>query len=457
MNLFRILLILCVCFQIKNIYPKDKVAYPDWVPERLECQKQTREGVPIVSMWKCQRPVKQPSAGFSKIKNIENCIIYHATRESGAYNHHTRIVYHKEYFYAMWSNHIHGEGAPGMRVLYAKSKDGLNWTPWQELFPPPGPIKDFGKIGPACVPYFWIKIKGELYATAGVFSTIGFTNYAIPQSDTVLIRDDNHRSKVRKWYTTLARKLQDTGTWGPIVALWNDLPSQVPFSCNHAMKMPGNELLALLNTLYQYKNPAYPRNRKHVISFYQDSLHFSSEQLQFAHCGWPAAHDGHLLSEPTIYRAKDGRYIMLLRDRRYSHRMYVSISNDLQSDFPPAYPTDIPDSPSRSTNLVLSDGTLLLIGNQIAPEFDNWDNKKHYRRTPLTIAVSKDGYQFENVFALRSNAPDSFRIKGVKGRGTGFQYPGAIVYNDTLYVTYSIGKEDIGCTKFPVSEISNNE
>jgi hypothetical protein len=94
---------------------------------------------------------------------------------------------------------------------------------------------------------------------------------------------------------------------------------------------------------------------------------------------------------------------------------------------------------------------VLLIGNQVAPKFEDAD-RRHYRRDPLTVSVSPDGMNFTHVYALRHDAPD-LRIDGVGGRGPGFQYPGAIARSGMLHVLYSVGKEDIEFLSVPLGEI----
>ena len=133
--------------------------------------------------------------------------------------------------------------------------------------------------------------------------------------------------------------------------------------------------------------------------------------------------------------------------------MYVSISPDGHG-WDPAVAADIPDSPSLTTNVTLDDGTVVLIGNQMGPAFDNLDQVTHYGRDPLTVAVSPDGYRFEQAFALRCGT-QQYRTPqlDVRGRGGGAQYPSAIVRQGILYVQYSMGKEDIWVSSVPVEAI----
>ena len=170
---------------------------------------------------------------------------------------------------------------------------------------------------------------------------------------------------------------------------------------------------------------------------------------------FPKSVDGHRLAEPTVYRAADGKYVMLLRDSHYSHRMYATVSPDGRS-WDPAVPTDIPDSPSLTTNVMLDDGTVLLVGNQMAPTFDNPEEIPHYERDPLMVSVSPDGYRFERAFALRCGLrPWRVSPYEVIGRGGG-QYPSAIVHDSTLYVLYTMGKEDVWLSSVLLSAVPGN-
>ena len=86
-----------------------------------------------------------------------------------------------------------------------------------------------------------------------------------------------------------------------------------------------------------------------------------------------------------------------------------------------------------------SDG-IYLVGNQIAEG-----------RDPVTIAVARDGLHFDEHWAVNFGAPE-IRFPG-QAKCKGFQYPGAMIYENTFYVSYSIGKEDIGFSKFPIESI----
>ena len=106
-------------------------------------------GTPVVHMWDCGKPdPAKPASGFPVLSNAVHVCLYQATLESGAYSHHSQLIEHNGVLYAMWSNGINGEDAPGQFVRYSISHDGgVSWSKPQELFPRVGPIGPFHSSG----------------------------------------------------------------------------------------------------------------------------------------------------------------------------------------------------------------------------------------------------------------------------------------------------------------------
>lgn len=110
--------------------------------------------------------------------------------------------------------------------------------------------------------------------------------------------------------------------------------------------------------------------------------------------------------------------------------------------------TGIPDSRARCWAGTLSDGAALLFGNQIPVRFDG---------DTLTLSLAVDGFTFSHAWSVRvsvrSGAPP-VRYKG-KNKGPGFQYPGALIEEEhgLIHVAYSVGKEDIQITSFPLGQL----
>lgn len=103
--------------------------------------------------------------------------------------------------------------------------------------------------------------------------------------------------------------------------------------------------------------------------------------------------------------------------------------------------TDIPDSHSRTCAGPLPEKQgVYLVGAQ---------NPRS--RDPVTLAISKDGLSFDRHWAVNFGAPP-VRYPG-HAKGVGYQYPGAMIHAGRMYVSYSIGKEDIGVSAFDLASV----
>ena len=73
----------------------------------------------------------------------------------------------------------------------------------------------------------------------------------------------------------------------------------------------------------------------------------------------------------------------------------------------------------------------------------------------MTLSISSDGITWDRHWAVRFGAPP-VRYPG-HAKGKGFQYPGAFVdeAQRVMLVSYSVGKEDIALTRFPLSALES--
>lgn len=104
-------------------------------------------------------------------------------------------------------------------------------------------------------------------------------------------------------------------------------------------------------------------------------------------------------------------------------------------------PTNIPDSHSRSCAAALADGRRWLVGAMLP---------KGGLRSPLTLALSKDGMAWGRVWSLRGG--DSLPKPRFDGY-PGFQYPSGVPSDGQLWVAYSVNKEDIAVTSVPLGAV----
>ena len=370
-------------------------------------------GTPVVSMWEAAYVREgEPAGGLPIVEDARHRAVWRPQeREEGAFNHHAALGRHDGRFLAMWSNHPLGEDASGQRVLYSESPNGGFWEEPRELFPAPDEIRDRGEPGVTLRPDRWVVVGDRCYAVA-YSRTQGTPNSSFP----------------------VAREVSSDGTLG------------APFTLHPEDR---TELLPV----YMRDSEPYgnPEAAEAILGWYREN-EVVSWWAQFGEGVPRNGIDGANLIEPLTYRAADGEVILLMRfhprgaDLRHNNRMYVSF-RDRDGEWAVPYPTDIPDSPSRTEPIVLPDGTVLLVGNQIAPELDDG---RYLFRDPLTVAVSRDGYIFDRVYSVRHDAPTEYRFDGIGGRTGGFAYSSSLVHDGWLYTLYSVGKEDIEITRVPL-------
>ncbi|MFA5712848.1 MAG: exo-alpha-sialidase [Bacteroidales bacterium] len=377
---------------------------------QVSTSKFTPRGTPVVPMWNTQmaKGDLRQGAGFPILQEAQHAMVWQpSSKEEGAYNHYSSLIFFKGKFYAMWGNHPFGEDGPGQRILFSTASRWDSWSGTKELFPAPGAVLSRKEKGIHLKADRWVIVDDTLYAVVFVH---GAGIYPI------------------------ARSVGENGELGEPFLLEN-LPAK------------GSLPLYMGNSAKEGTATG-----QKILEWYRNNSQIS----WWAGKKWGVERrgvDGAKLIESFSYRAKDGTVVLMLRNWGtptnpvHNNRIYVSFKRGNKGWSTP-YPTDIPDSPSRGQALSLEDGRVLLIGSQ---NVELLDKALYLDRDPLTLSVSSNGFSFHKVYALRTNSPKSFRFKGVGGRNPGFAYTSSIVERDTLYTLYSIGKEDIAITRLPLS------
>jgi BNR repeat-like domain len=383
---------------------------------KLNYKGENHNGYKVLDMWQSPMPdPKKKNSGYPPISGVKYAVIYKGNWKNGGYNHHSNLFKYKDLFYASWSNQPYGEDCPGQRVLYSTSKDGLNWSPAKELFPPPVKMGDRKSEGPFLASSGFFIWDGRLFGRASGHQKLYWQNKA--RTSRKPYYDKYHIYPKMVHYSYICREIKPDGKLGKIFVYGNkrfkaNYPIVKYSQVESGFKMPHDGL-------------------KNIVVQGPDTKR---------------------LCEPTPYKTKDGKFCVLLRDDNYSHRKYASFSDD-GKNWPTAEPTNIPDSPSYSIAAFGTDGSVLFIGNHMAPRFDI-ASPRHYGRDPLMITYSPDGYKLTKSYAI-SSGPHKYTIPREKvfGRGGGAQYPAVIIENDKAYIMYSSGKEDIRMSVFPLSAI----
>jgi hypothetical protein len=147
------------------------------------------------------------------------------------------------------------------------------------------------------------------------------------------------------------------------------------------------------------------------------------------------------MDEPTWYQGPDGAIHMIIRDNNRSRKLIRAVSRDGGRTWGKPVLTDYPDATSKNFTGKLSNGWYYLI-----------NNPNPAARDPLTISFSRDGWEFAKPLAIRRGAP-ARRVAGrAKGSGS-LQYPHAIEHGGSLWVIYSVNKEDIEISELKIRDL----
>ena len=344
--------------------------------------------------------------GYPLLEGAGTWTLFRATPEGGTYSHHGHIAHFRGVLYAVWSNHLRDEDAPGQRVLMRRSTDGgESWAAVVEAFPSLDRV-DLGEADgegrrTQCANGF-AEVDGRLYALSEVWDGGGSCRSA-PQG-------------------RLARAIAGEGgllTREPFWVRGEALPAKVG-APEYGVGEPG-----LVERIEGYL--ARPGNER-AWGFLPPTTR-------------PLGEDGHRLCEPTpAWRLADGTWCRLYRDLEGSLRNYAAFSEDDGRTWSPGRRTEFPDAGSRSTAGTLPDGRVYVVSN-IRPE----------RRDALAISLSADGLTFDRVALVRSGAP-AMRYEG-RWKCGGFQYPHATTMGKHLWVVYSVNKEDVEVTAIPLTAL----
>ena len=124
--------------------------------------------------------------------------------------------------------------------------------------------------------------------------------------------------------------------------------------------------------------------------------------------------------QPTLWESRPGRIHALMRSTR--GRIYRSDSTDYGRHWCPAYPIGLPNNNSGIDAVRLPNGAVALVYN---PVEGNWG-----QRHPLSVAVSRDGEQWEPVQDLETEPGE-------------FSYPAVIADGERLHIAYTWNRRTI--------------
>lgn len=352
-------------------------------------------------------------SGLSRL-TIERKMIY-APTSTWLYNHHASIVRFKGRLIAIWSNGRINEDAPGQRVVFASSRDFFHWSALRTLAEPS-------------------LYRGD---TANILTAAGFHRYG----DTLVAYYGEYSPK-REHTHLWAKTSVDGENWSAPLDMY------LPVNPNHgpqAIHGPsaGNRLVISGNFSFPYTDDPKGLKGWKMNSYYPDSLYREDNPGSFYA---PASKTGlPPLCEGSFFQTDDGVLHMLLRvtGKGWKGRLWLTESKDSGGHWSSPAETRFTDNDSKFHFGRLPDRRFYYVGIP--------DTLHHYARTPLVLAISKDG-RFFNKQYLIADQPYALRKEGL-WKGGQYGYPHTMIDAGWLYVIVSRQKEAIEIIRFKISQL----
>jgi len=328
----------------------------------------------------------------------ERVEIYVARDDNWTFCHTPNLVEFEGRLYLMWSNGKVDEDAAGQRLLVSVSHDGIRWSEPAVLLEP-SMISDDPET--SLMSAGFTVVDGTLTAYTTVSAG---RKFAAPGSTSLWASDS-----------------RDGRTWGKPYRVTDGLFLEPPQRVDGGWVLLGQGDGRMPRFLHS-GDPGMPRNwTEATVS------------------GAPTPGDW---PEPSLFVRADGTLVATIRaHRRLGFILYAAESRDGGRTWQ-AGPTNFPDAIARVAAGNLPDGTAYLAGNP---------NPVLRGRDVLAISLSRDGRTFDRAFALLVEPPP-LKYPG-HAKFAGWQYPSVLVRGGYVHVAYSVGKEDIGVLRFPLSAL----
>lgn len=346
-------------------------------------------------------------AGLSELPGVKHYTVFPGSKELGMFNHGPMVCFHNDMLFVTWFSHRRYEDAAGTRALYSYSKDLRFWSEPQVLLDSIGSMADKGELGTGLWPVFE-EINGRLYVSATVKKITGWK------------RNGKAKVPIYEPQERVVRPIADDGTPGP-QTYW--LAENIPAGYESEGIVP------------------YPEATNKTVRSDLVQMRAARDLYEQQYAAAEPVDKGVRFCEPTYFKRPDGKEVGVYRDLTRTMRLYAAVRNSPEDHWSPALKTNIPDSPSKSVAGELPDGTVYLIGNFL---------DKLWMRDPLLLAFSDDGISFDRAYVLRSGASQCREKNPGDHKGSGFQYPNACVADGSLWVAYSISKEQIAISSVPI-------
>ncbi len=329
--------------------------------------------------------------------------VFKAIENKAQYNHGAVLFHFNGQLFCQWQTSRRDEDGPDTHVLYSISDDGRQWQ----------------------TPRTLAAIRDDAIVTSGGWWSDGTQLVAF----------------VNVWPKQLSPKAGHTE-----YAISRDGLNWSSFE--PVLDATGKPLLGIIE---QDLKALLPSGRILTAFHRQPGLiatpYFTDDPLAIS--GWIAGkfsnlpHKGSISRElePSWYQKPGGEIVMTFRDQAGSFKVLAAESKDDGASWTSVQITNVPDSRAKQSAGNLPDGTAFIVNNPTG-------NKT---RLPLVILLSRNGEEFDQAMVLRGQEQlPTMRFAG-KYKRVGYSYPKSYVWNDALWVSYAVNKEDIAVTRLALA------
>lgn len=366
---------------------------------------------PILQISEALFNQSQPDTlGLQKPAQIEHHLVFKAKTGSAQYNHGAVLFAFNGELFIQWQSSQQDEDAPETKILYSRSSNGRDWSEPQQLVA--------ARTDALVTNGGWWRYGNTLVAFINVWPQglqpkSGYVEYLTSS-------DGTHWSAPQPVLDINGKPVA-----GIIEQDLKQLPNGRILTAIHAQ--PG--LIA---------KPFYTDDTTGLSGWMQGEM----ENLPHPP-GVSRELEPSWFLTTQLNQQQQQQPVMVFRDQGSSFRVLAARSVDNGTTWTKPTVTNMPDSRAKQSAGNLPDGRAFLINNPSASK----------NRAPLTITLSNDGQLFNRAYLLRSESELPPMLYAGKYKRTGYSYPKSIVWNNRVWVSYAVNKEDIEVTSVAVENL----
>jgi len=348
-------------------------------------------------VWRDGKPVELVNPSRPEV----NTARIYQPRTEWTYSHHPHLAFFRGRYFAIWSNGRRDEDAPGQRILISTAANFGEWS----------------------VPRPLVDSTTDANGVERVLTAAGFHQHC----GTLVAYFANYGP--RKEATHLLAVTTTNGvSWSP------PQPVGLPVCPNFGpLAGRGGRLFLSGNIAFPYTDDPTGLAGWQMAGLYSKAMAvtITDDPASFWRVarakGWGAA-----VCEGSVFQTDDGVIHVPLRStgRQFRHRLWLTESRDNGVSYSEPVETEFSDTDAKFQFGRLPDGRFFYVGNPVGAG-----------RTPLVLALSRDGVNFDRNLILGEQRYEMARPGRSKGGEYG--YPNVLIHDGWLHVIVSRQKEGI--------------